>query len=107
MNGDYHQANSKKITLTKINAYDETGKLFDKTVTLSLIDVAIPVLSFGWPYNYYINDLFMDYPYSTPLCIDAYGLNHNGSPVCIGPDTLNDVIRMIPLAIAMNTKVKI
>lgn len=76
-----------------IEAYDTVGRTFDKIVTIKE-NSGVPILSFGWPCEYYIGDLLKyNYPFKTDLCIDAGGRNHRGHTVYVKKDDVNRFIK--------------
>lgn len=83
-----------------IEAFDEKGNRFTKTVTVKdgfcqeedKYGYYGKVISFGWPCEYYINSLLKDYPLDHNLCIDAGGRNHYGSPVYISKENINKIL---------------
>lgn len=80
-----------------VEAYDENGNTFLKYVHIILRTpfgveedtLKRPVVSFGWPVEYYINDLARSFPFEKPLCIDAMGRNHRNSAVYVKADDVN------------------
>lgn len=54
------------------------------------------IVSFGWPSEYYFEDLESHYPYQKDYCIDMGGLNHKGIPdVSIGADDMDRVVEYV------------
>jgi len=77
----------------KITAYDEEGRIFEKKVTISQGEQG-NILDFGGPCRYYIKELIEDnYPLGHDMCIDAGGMNHNGSPVYVRKDDVNHIMK--------------
>lgn len=77
-------------------ATDTQGNVFHKKVRIHR-DYERPVVDFGWPVEYYANDLVKDYPYDRPMRIDIGGRNHRGFPVEISANEMNRVLRELGL----------
>jgi len=50
------------------------------------------VICFGWPVEYFANDLMKHYPFQKPMCIDMAGQNHLGSPVTISAEQMDKIL---------------
>ena len=80
-----------------VKAFDIQGKKFKKTVKLIWIEDRIAV-DFGFPIQYYIEDLVEDYPYTDDFCIDIMGRNHGGfgsGPVCVSAKDMNEIVHQL------------
>lgn len=77
-------------------AYDENGEEFPKYVKprprAKHEREDQYILSFGWPVEYYIDDIAEKFPIEEDWCIDAGGRNHKGSPVYIKARTMNRLL---------------
>jgi len=81
----------EKINEVHVEAFDEKGRTFDKTVIIE-DEKNGKTISLGCPCSYYIKDLLRNYPLKTDLCIDASGYIHNGSPVRISKNDINRLL---------------
>lgn len=95
-----------KRTIGIIYAEDEIGNKFKKTVILSK---DYKIISFGWPCEYYLNDLIKNIfnciamDKVTRLTIDMCGLNHKGYEVFIPIDKTMEILRK---AVQLRDKLK-
>lgn len=68
----------------KVYAYDKEGRTFSKEVSIDNTSKAGPIIDFGWPCRYYIEDIMRNPPeVGGRICIYAAGRNHKLSPVYI------------------------
>lgn len=70
----------------KIKAWDEEGREIEKDADIRI------VISFGWPCEYSLSSLESITPTDKPLCIDAAGRSHHGSPTYVSAE---DVARLV------------
>jgi len=78
-----------------VEAFDSQGRKFQKEVKLTTLD-SRSILDFGWPVQYYVEDMVKDYPFKKDLCIDMMGKNHAGfgtGPVCISKEDMNKIVQ--------------
>lgn len=80
-------------------AFDEKGNKFEKIISFlkgqeeySKYGYYGTVISFGWPIQYYIRSLLIEFPFKKDMSIDACGKNHKGSDVCISKQDMNDIL---------------
>jgi hypothetical protein len=79
----------------KVEAFDSKGNRFEKEVKLTTLD-GRSILDFGWPVEYYAEDLVKHYPFEKEFCIDMMGKNHAGfgtGPVCISKEDMNKIVQ--------------
>lgn len=77
----------------KITIKDNVGNIIEKEIDFIWCKRSNKmIISFGWPCEYYANNLIKHYPYEKPLCIDMGGRNHKGSPVDIPPQVMDEII---------------
>ena len=50
------------------------------------------VICFGWPVEYYAEDLLKHYPFQDDMCIDISGRNHKGCQVSISAKQMDEVV---------------
>jgi len=94
-----------KRTIDIIYAEDEKGNKFKKTVILSK---DYKIISFGWPCEYYLNDLIKNI-FShinknnkiNKFIIDAMGKNHKGYEISI---PINKTIEILKKAVQLRKK---
>lgn len=99
----------EKRTIGKVIAIDSKGNEFEKTV---MFNETWDILSFGWPIEYYLNDLiknFIKKRKAIKFIIDIGGRNHKGYPDVHIP--INDAREIINKAIKkrrehLNNKIK-
>lgn len=90
-----------KRTVGIFTAQDEEGNFFEKIVILS---ENLEVLDFGWPGQYYLNNLFLeDYDQTKNFYIDAGGRGHKGSPVYF---EIQEFKRIVKMAFALRKRLK-
>lgn len=73
----------------QVTAIDTQGNEFIKTITTRMSSGEYSkglVICFGWPVEYYFEDLQKHYPFQNDMCIDMGGLNHKGFKVCISAE---------------------
>lgn len=74
-----------------IDAFDKAGNTFTKDVkAISLRGK--PLIDFGFPVRYYVEDILPDYPLDKDLCIDAMGRNHKDSSVYVKAEDVNAIL---------------
>ena len=79
----------------QVTAIDTQGNEFVKTVTTRMSAGKYSrglLICFGWPMEYYAEDLQKHYPFQKEMCIDIGGLNHKGFKVCISAEQMNKII---------------
>ena len=79
----------------QVTAKDTQGNEFVKTVTTRMSTGKYCrglIISFGWPVEYYFEELQKHYPYQKDQCIDISGRNHKGFKVCISAEQMDKVV---------------
>ena len=79
----------------QVIATDTQGNEFIKTITTRTN--ANPyndglIICFGWPIEYYAEDLLKHYPYQKDMCIDIGSRNHKGLQVSISAEQMDKIV---------------
>lgn len=89
-------------TVGTIIAFDTEGNIFEKTC---MIKETSNVFSFGWPCEYYLDDLYNDLVKSrySKLSIDISGLNHKGHEVFV---KIEEILVLLKKAMKMRDELR-